>query len=707
MDNFLLHAVTMELARAATGLRLASVQETPARGLLLIFEEDAAHPPASPAREAHSVAGEGGGPAAVGDEGRPVERRDVALVVETSGPRARLHIARRFVPALRADLSGLAALVASRLRGTILAAVRKEPSERVVELVFQAEQGETRLVAELLGRAPNLILVSSGGTVIASTHRGEGEDGPIEALARARAAELRRLVPGSLYRRPRGSPALRRLGGEEGEGAEGAYDVAGRCGVFEADEARVVAIAERAREERRPLSAALTGGLIGLPPVVAEDVERLEHRGVDPWEALSRWTRALRAMRFHPTLYAVCRPEDLPVDRVPQAATFFALPLELGAPAPALLATHFPTANDAAEEYFNVRCAAEDFVRRKQGLLGILRRETGRLDRLLGNLRSDLSSLAAQGTCRRQAEAILAGLSVARREGEFVIVPDPYSESAGEGAVVRIRIDPSRSLQASAAALFAREAKAERSRRSVSERLAKVDRRGRILEGSAATLEAARTIESLAAAEEGLRAVGLVLAPDKRLRRHKRAQLRVTPVAPPRLAGIRRYVSADGLEILVGKSGRENERLTFQIAGPDDFWFHAAGAAGAHVVVRNPARLAFLPERTLREAAGLAAAFSRAGRIGRSTPRPHDLDGPPRTRPRPHDHKAPRSPAEGRRRKSGRGGDAAGASRVEVHLTRRKHVRKARGAPPGTVVLRKFTTVFVEPSDASDRDEGV
>src|SRR5690606_12269415 len=43
----------------------------------------------------------------------------------------------------------------------------------------------------------------------------------------------------------------------------------------------------------------------------------------------------------------------------------------------------------------------------------------------------------------------------------------------------------------------------------------------------------------------------------------------------------------DGCEILVGKAAADNDLLTFRVAKPNDWWLHAAGYAGSHVVVRS------------------------------------------------------------------------------------------------------------------------
>lgn len=111
------------------------------------------------------------------------------------------------------------------------------------------------------------------------------------------------------------------------------------------------------------------------------------------------------------------------------------------------------------------------------------------------------------------------------------------------------------------------------------------------------------------------------------------------------------FLSKDGEAVLVGKTGRDNQRLTFKLASPEDFWFHALGVPGAHVIVRNERRRRRPGESTLVEAAEAAAWFSEA-----------------REQPR-----------------------------ADVQWTRRKYVRKQRGAPAGTVRVKRFDTVRVRP----------
>jgi predicted ribosome quality control (RQC) complex YloA/Tae2 family protein len=112
-----------------------------------------------------------------------------------------------------------------------------------------------------------------------------------------------------------------------------------------------------------------------------------------------------------------------------------------------------------------------------------------------------------------------------------------------------------------------------------------------------------------------------------------------------------RSVQQDGFEILVGKGDAQNDRLTFGIAEPRDFWLHVAGSPGSHVIIRNPDNLDAPPASVAQRAAELAAWHSRARNAGK----------------------------------------------VEVHLCRVADVSKPRGFAPGEVRLKRWTALKVYP----------
>ena len=111
-------------------------------------------------------------------------------------------------------------------------------------------------------------------------------------------------------------------------------------------------------------------------------------------------------------------------------------------------------------------------------------------------------------------------------------------------------------------------------------------------------------------------------------------------------------VDANGNSVYVGRSGNQNELVTFDIAGPDDTWLHARGVAGSHVVIRWRSPDSPESPATVEAAAALAAWYSAA-------------------------------------RESGG---------VEVDVAPRRHVRKIKGAGPGMVTYRNERTIRVQPA---------
>ncbi len=70
------------------------------------------------------------------------------------------------------------------------------------------------------------------------------------------------------------------------------------------------------------------------------------------------------------------------------------------------------------------------------------------------------------------------------------------------------------------------------------------------------------------------------------------------------------YVGSDGFHMYVGKNNYQNDELTFKFASGGDWWFHAKGMPGSHVILKTDGKE--LPDRAFEEAAKLAAYYSKA-----------------------------------------------------------------------------------------------
>jgi len=242
---------------------------------------------------------------------------------------------------------------------------------------------------------------------------------------------------------------------------------------------------------------------------------------------------------------------------------------------------------------------------------------------------------------KRTGDLLLANIATAVRNGNKVRLTDYYAEDA---PIIELEVDENRSLQDEATARFRQYTKAKRAAEEIAERLKQIDRETVTLEQRLEQLDQIIQSKDETALDSFEKP-----KPAPKVQPKKSAK-------PEKISGVRRYLSTDGYEILVGRAARDNDNLTFRVAQPNDLWMHAGDYPGSHVVVRNPTRKE-IPHRTLIEAAQLAGRFSQA----------------------------------------------SDDTKVVVHYTERKFLSKPKGAAPGLVRLSRFRSITVEPKEAVER----
>jgi predicted ribosome quality control (RQC) complex YloA/Tae2 family protein len=227
------------------------------------------------------------------------------------------------------------------------------------------------------------------------------------------------------------------------------------------------------------------------------------------------------------------------------------------------------------------------------------------------------------------------------RDGNKVKITDYYSEGAPD---IELEIAPDSSLQDEAGRRFRQYTKAKRAGEEIAERLTRLEQEISDLEEEERDLERSllERDEAALAKHAGVEAVP--------------KSSRTKKDALDRIPGVRRYLSSDGYEVLVGRGARDNDNLTFRLARPQDLWLHAGDYPGSHVIVRNPTRKE-IPQRTVIEAAQLAGRFSQASED----------------------------------------------TKVVVHYTQRKFLSKPKGAAPGLVRMSSFRSITVEPKEGIAR----
>ena len=203
---------------------------------------------------------------------------------------------------------------------------------------------------------------------------------------------------------------------------------------------------------------------------------------------------------------------------------------------------------------------------------------------------------------------------------------------------VTIPLDPTLSARENAVRYFEKYNKQKRTFEATTDQLMQTQAEIEHLESISTFLDIARKEEDLAQIKEELTEYGYI-------KRHfsggkKQKKIISRPF---------HYLSSDGFHIYVGKNNYQNEELTFKLASGNDWWFHAKGIPGSHVIVKSEGRE--LPDRVFEEAGALAAYYSK-----------------------------------------GRNQD-----KVEIDYIQRKNLKKVPGAAPGFVVYHTNYSLVASP----------
>ena len=207
--------------------------------------------------------------------------------------------------------------------------------------------------------------------------------------------------------------------------------------------------------------------------------------------------------------------------------------------------------------------------------------------------------------------------------------------------MITIPLEPLFSAQENAHKYFAKYAKLKRTSEALAQLTVEVQDEITYLDSVVNSLDIAVTDEDLSAIKTELVESGFI-------KRHAGKKGAKAAKSKPF-----HYRSNDGFDIFIGKNNLQNEELTFKVANGGDWWFHAKGIPGSHVIVKTEGKE--IPDRTFEEAARLAGHYSK----GRD------------------------------------------AEKLEIDYLQRKNVKKPNGSAPGFVVYYTNYSMTIHP-DISD-----
>ena len=494
-------------------------------------------------------------------------------------------------------------LMRKHLQGGRVTGVRQVGGDRVlhVEIENADELGvlaPRTLILEIMGRHSNLIAVDQSGRIIDAI-RHVGHD----------MSRVREVLPGLLYEQP---PAQEKLDPSAFTQEEALTRLTGLSGrVDKALSSLLCGLSSAAAQE-------LAFRLTGSDRAVLEDAD----------------LPAL-AQRLHELLILIptLTPPVLQLDEDGTPADVFPFPYFSRNRA---LQQECPTISQALDTFFCTRDASERISQKSASLNRLLKNHIERCEKKLALQEQELLNSARMEEYRILGDLINANLYQLHKGQESAQLQNFYDP---DGASVTVALDKQLTPAQNAQRYFKRYQKARSAQSTAAEQKEKTLQELAFLEGALDDLQKCVQEAELVEIREELQKTGYVRAS------HNRKQQRRFPESQPL-----KYVSQDGIEILVGKNSLQNDRITSAARG-DETWLHAKDMPGSHVIIKKEGDI---PQTTLQEAAQLAAYFSR-------------------------------------------GRQSAG---VPIDYTLRKNVKKPGGSPAGFVIYTNQRTLYITVSES-------
>lgn len=512
-------------------------------------------------------------------------------------------------------------LLRKYVRAGRIVAVTQPRHERIVRLTFSklflpdvdedadgagdalGELVSTELVIELMGRHSNLILLNEHGRVMDSAKR--------VPSARSR---VRPILPNVAYQPP---PAQQKRDPLATSGVE---------------------ITPRLASSQEPLNRWLVRELVSVSPQLAREIAARAE--IDPGNPVNELTgNEVAALQgalhdvFAPLLTGAWEPH-LYHDDESGAATFSAIRLRSFESMPNVRSERLPSVLHAAERAFAAQELDEgrgDRHRpRREQLVAEIDGAIGRVEQRLRSLDEQLQRADSLARLRTSGELIYAY--------QWLIAPGATLLETPEGE--RISLDPTLDVSGNAQRYFDEYRRA----RSAAQTLPELSRKTQL------ELDYLRQLRSFASQARSYDEIeALRLEWQESGQRRESGHKRESVARPTRAAREpRRFRTSTGDVLLLGRTARQNARITFEDARPEDLWLHAREMPGAHVILKvGNGR----PDELVELAAALAAYYS----------------------------------------------DGRGATRVPVDVTERRHVRRIPGAGPGMVTYRNERTIQARP----------
>ena len=519
------------------------------------------------------------------------------LLLAAGAGNARVHITRESMEN-PAEPPMFCMLLRKHLVGARIAALEQPDHERmlVFHLDTRDEMGDLslkQLVVEMIGRSSNIILLGSDGRIMDCMRRMDfaGDS-------------LRRLLPGMIYRLPPKQD---------------------KTDFFSSDADLRRQLTDRA-DKTVPPEKWLLDSFSGLSPLVCRE---LSYRCGGSYDTLPQQLDALQdavaAGEFTPWLISEDgKPRDFSFMPIRQYGE-------------TVKGESFESFSQLLDAFYARRDRAERQRRRSHELSRSVKTLRDRLARKLAGQREELRRTEGREEIRKNAELITANMYRLKKGDRELLCEDYYEPDC---PTVKIPLDALKTPQQNAAAMYKEYNKLKAAEEHLTVLIAQGEKQMDYLNSVLDELSRAETEKDVSDIRRELVETGYI-------KKQKGAKPEKIKAQAPM-----RFVSDDGLEILIGRSNTQNDELTTKTARRTDYWLHTQKVHGSHVIIRCDGLEP--PERSIEQAASLAAYYSQ-GRDG---------------------------------------------GKVPVDYTMVRFVRKPSGALPGMVIYTDYKTILAQADEA-------
>ncbi len=441
--------------------------------------------------------------------------------------------------------------------------------ERIIKLIFDGvnefgDPCEKYLIAEIMGRHSNIILVDETGKIIDAIKHIDFS-----------ISSVRQVLPGLIYEYPPGQGKLNPLDVSLNE----IVDIL-KLGTDRADKVVMSAFS-------------------GISPLVSREivyrafgtteihVGELDYSHIlDLAACCFEVFKSVRDEQFNPC-YLVRKDTGKPFEFAAINITQYENTVDV-----------LPqgSMSEAAENFYRERDARERLAHRSARLVKIVSNNIDRCAKKLINRKSELADTENMEKYKRYAELITANLYALKENDTEAVVVDYYDPQMPE---ITIKLDGRFSPAVNAQKYFKKYNKAKTAAEELAKQIKLASAELDYLESVEEELKKAET-------EQDLSEIGDELFEQGYIRRPKDAKKKKKETQKPM-----EFETPDGFRVLVGKNNKQNDMLTLKLAKNSDMWFHTKDIHGSHVVLCYEYGREFTDDAILF-AARLAAKYSKA-----------------------------------------------------------------------------------------------